>query len=966
MTQINRWFQKLAVAILAGCFSLITCRLLFEAAFPQALWAGQFGPVLGLTLVIAIASTFMPLDPLALLPLLLNVPAIYSPVVNLVASRFLYGASLWLTAVLHLFPRLPTKYLNRAAILALLAFLAPVYWLTMGQTVGRADTFEFQVVAPKLGIVHPTGYPLYLLLGKLFTLWPWGSVAWRLNSGTAVYALAAVCLLYLILREIEISPIPALLTAVTFGLTPTFWSQAIEAEVYTLHALLTAATLYSLLLWQNQKLPRRLLWLIPLLIGLGLTNHLTTVFLLPPAGLTLLWLILSPARPSRREWGQIVAAFLAPLLLYAYLPLRWAAVNGEPMGGRRFLEWVIGGRFQGALQLWAWWRDPSRYAIVGRLFGAEWGVLALILAGVGFLLLLRQRPRTAVILGLAWLGFTFYALNYYVPDLAVFLIPAHLLMAIALGVAFQATTAKAGQFAPAFWLLLTTPVWLTAVSHYHQLDRSHATALSQWGAQVLALPLADHAALLADSEKIAPLYYLQQAEGQRPDLDIMVLPDEAAYRAELDQRIAAGQTVYLARFLPGLEGIYHLRSVGPLLEVSPQPLETLPATATPSDLAWEAIHLLGYEWSPVAGAGETAVTLYWQAETPIPQTLHVYLRWQGGKATPGQHPANNFYPTPAWKPGEIITDYHLLTTPITQDPTIALQVALAPPFTPPDQMAWQTLVTIPTPPAAPLPATAMPIRVQVSLSAITAVTFPTQVRPNSDFTVTIQGFGERPDYIDFTIQPINPVYLGQIITDHLVPPSSSFFVQAQTLTSPTKNDRYLLITRAICGVECPVATVCGWLQSLQWGCVLGEIEVSGVPLPDGAVNFEDKIALLSMEMPQMELTPGGQLPLMLHWQSLAPMSEDYTVFIQLLDAQGKLVTQIDSWPLQGTFPTSQWRAGQKVDDAYTLAIPADLPPGPYSLQVGWYLLATSRRLPVLSADGLPTDDRFLREGLFIP
>ncbi|MCZ7666310.1 MAG: hypothetical protein M5U34_03215 [Chloroflexi bacterium] len=44
---------------------------------------------------------------------------------------------------------------------------------------------------------------------------------------------------------------------------------------------------------------------------------------------------------------------------------------------------------------------------------------------------------------------------------------------------------------------------------------------------------------------------MQQAEGVRPDLDIMVLPDEAAYRAELDGRLAAGQTVYLARFCRG-------------------------------------------------------------------------------------------------------------------------------------------------------------------------------------------------------------------------------------------------------------------------------------------------------------------------------------------------------------------------------------------------------------------------------
>ena len=86
----------------------------------------------------------------------------------------------------------------------LIPFTFPLllYLLTLGRTVGKADTFEFQVVAPQLGIAHPTGYPLYLLLGKLWTLIPIGPVAWRLNLGTAMYAVAAAFLLYLLLNQL--------------------------------------------------------------------------------------------------------------------------------------------------------------------------------------------------------------------------------------------------------------------------------------------------------------------------------------------------------------------------------------------------------------------------------------------------------------------------------------------------------------------------------------------------------------------------------------------------------------------------------------------------------------------------------------------------------------------------------------------------------------------------------------------
>ena len=58
------------------------------------------------------------------------------------------------------------------------------------------------------------------------------------------------------------------------------------------------------------------------------------------------------------------------------------------------------------------------------------------------------------------------------------------------------------------------------------------------------------------------------------------------------------------------------------------------------------------------------------------------------------------------------------------------------------------------------------------------------------------------------------------------------------------------------------------------------------------------------------LEPGGQLPVTLTWQGLAEMDADYTVFVQVLDAADRLVGQVDAWPVQGTFPTSQWTLGE--------------------------------------------------------
>src|SRR5690606_24392404 len=145
------------------------------------------------------------------------------------------------------------------------------------------------------------------------------------------------------------------------------------AEVYALQSLIVATALYLMvrLSRPEQECRSALPLLLALTLGLGLANHLTTVLLLPPAGVALLFHF-RRCRPAGKTLLGMALAFLLPLLLYVYLPLRWAAVNGEPMGAARFVEWIIGGRFQGALQLRAWLSDPTRYEVVARLFLAEW------------------------------------------------------------------------------------------------------------------------------------------------------------------------------------------------------------------------------------------------------------------------------------------------------------------------------------------------------------------------------------------------------------------------------------------------------------------------------------------------------------------------------------------------------------------------------------------------------------------
>jgi len=84
----------------------------------------------------------------------------------------------------------------------------------------------------------------------------------------------------------------------------------------------------------------------------------------------------------------------------------------------------------------------------------------------------------------------------------------------------------------------------------------------------------------------------------------------------------------------------------------------------------------------------------------------------------------------------------------------------------------------------------------------------------------------------------------------------------------------------------------------------------------------------------------------LFWTPLAPIPDDYTVFVHVRDARGANVAQRDSQPLGGDYPTHQWRAGETVIDPYRIELPADLPPGEYRIVAGMYRLETLERLPV--------------------
>lgn len=211
------------------------------------------------------------------------------------------------------------------------------YWRTLAPTVSFWDCGEFIACAYILGVPHPPGAPLYLLLGRLFTLLPLGGeIAWRVNLISAIASAATVLLTYLIIlrliracsRKVSagLEVAAALIGSLALAFSDSFWFNAVEAEVYALSTCLTALVIWLALRWADapNTLPAlRQLVLAVYLIALAVGVHLLNVLTIP----VVLLLVYFETRPW--TWGKWLGLLL--LLGMAIWFLLPGSLQGMPL-----------------------------------------------------------------------------------------------------------------------------------------------------------------------------------------------------------------------------------------------------------------------------------------------------------------------------------------------------------------------------------------------------------------------------------------------------------------------------------------------------------------------------------------------------------------------------------------------------------------------------------------------------------
>ena len=200
-------------------------------------------------------------------------------------------------------------------------FFFSLYVVTLAPTVVFRDSGEFITACYYLNIAHPSGSPLYVLLGKLFTFLPVGTIAYRVNLMSAFFASLAVTFVYLIGLKIFKAVTPSIFAASILGLSQTFWYFSGIAEVYPMKLFFITALIYLILVWEAKPTSRSPLYLGAFLYGVSFGIHTTVVLVFP----ALLFGLLSINRGILKSWERLIVVvffYFLGLSIFLYLPIR--------------------------------------------------------------------------------------------------------------------------------------------------------------------------------------------------------------------------------------------------------------------------------------------------------------------------------------------------------------------------------------------------------------------------------------------------------------------------------------------------------------------------------------------------------------------------------------------------------------------------------------------------------------------
>src|SRR5881396_1005772 len=457
-----------------------------------------------------------------------------------------------------------------------LAALLLFSW-TLAPTVTLTDSGELVVVAQGLGVAHPPGFPLWVVLAHLASLVPFGNVAVRINFSSALFAALASAVLTLVVAELGItasyvatskkraaqqrkssgdSGISHLLTlapALGAGLLMTFsrtlWSYATITEVYTLNTLLILTVFFLMLRWRRCIVAERSdtktaitkhdgwLYTAAAVFGLALGDHHVTVGLTLPAVAVIVWRTQGLRFfTSRRLLYVAVISIGALVVVYAYLPFaasRSPLINWGNPHSLQEIWWHITGRQYRVFLSFTPTMMGAQFVEFCRMllreFGPVWLPLPLVLAVAGFATAYRQDRTTFWFLLFIVIANLAYDLSYEIAeDKDAYYLPVFISIAIGAGLGIrwliQMTAVKSMSFGTscgvaAIAVLLTSATAFAGNWPFN--NRRHYFIAHDYVENLLSGVQPNSLLLTQNWQVASPMFYAQQIEQRRRDVKVV-------------------------------------------------------------------------------------------------------------------------------------------------------------------------------------------------------------------------------------------------------------------------------------------------------------------------------------------------------------------------------------------------------------------------------------------------------------
>ncbi|MCX7909466.1 MAG: DUF2723 domain-containing protein [Ignavibacteria bacterium] len=428
---------------------------------------------------------------------------------------------------------------------AFCSFFVPfiIYYLTTNPYLSFTDNGELMGVCATLGIAHPTGYPLFTILGHLWYLLPLcSSKIFQMNLLASVWTgFASLAFFFVNISLFKIlnrgsktkhsepnSIIPwdyyflALISSLTFAFGKTIWGEATSLEVYSLQLLLFNLIFFAVFETIRSSYNPRWIFFVFFLLGLGFSNHLTTILIFPSILILLFFHFdkkISFSKPNLKSLFLLLLPFLAGLSFYLYLPIRsnqfptfnWGWVSRS---FDKFWYHVSGKQYR----VWMFSSSETITENFDKFFSTlpfEFAYIGLLVVVLGFIVLMFKSRYILYILLLAFVSCLFYSLNYQIHDIETYFSLAFISLYILFSVGIYFLWEKFRYYS---FSGIIVPI-LLIVLNYKENDESRNNLVITYTKNIVD-NLEPNAVVLSSQWDYfcSAFWYLQQVEGYRKDV----------------------------------------------------------------------------------------------------------------------------------------------------------------------------------------------------------------------------------------------------------------------------------------------------------------------------------------------------------------------------------------------------------------------------------------------------------------